>query len=145
MKAQFLATMVLAALSLPSMAADVGVSISVGDPGFYGRIDINQAPRPRLIYAEPIVVDRVRVIQQPVYLHVPPGHAKKWDKHCGRYQACNRPVYFVEDSWYEEVYAPDYRRRHSSPGPSGGHPHRHDDHGKGNGKGQGQGRGKDRD
>ena len=32
----------------------------------------------------------------PLYLHVPPGHAKKWSQHCARYNACNRPVYFVK-------------------------------------------------
>ena len=42
----------------------------------------------------------------------PPGHAKKWSKHCSAYNACNRPVYFVQDSWYNDTYAPHYRRTH---------------------------------
>jgi len=150
---KFWAVTLLASLASPVMAADVGVSISVGDPGFYGRIDINQAPRPRLVYAEPRVVERVRYIEQPVYLRVPPGHAKHWDKHCREYSACNRPVYFVDDSWYETVYVPDYRSKHGSgkgSGP-GGYQDRHDDddhdhgHGNGNGKGNGKGHGRGND
>jgi hypothetical protein len=35
-----------------------------------------------------------------VYLWVPPGHRKNWRKHCGQYQACGVPVYFVRDDWY---------------------------------------------
>lgn len=88
---------------------DVGVSVQIGQPGFYGRIDLGDAPRPRLIYAEPVLVQRApRVVYEPVYLRVPPGHEKNWRKHCGRYDACGRPVYFVRDDWYHDVYAPRY-------------------------------------
>jgi hypothetical protein len=99
----------------PAIAADVGVSVSVGQPGFYGRIDIGNAPPPVLIYPQPVVIQPVRVVQpvavpvQPIYLHVPPGHAKKWGKHCHKYDACSRPVYFVKDDWYNTVYVPHYQ------------------------------------
>ena len=64
----------------PAMATDVGVSISVGQPGFYGQIDIGNMPRPVVLYPQPVVIQPVRVVQpvQPIYLHVPPGHAKNW-------------------------------------------------------------------
>lgn len=67
-------------------------------PGVYGRIEIGNAPPPPLLYTQPIMIQPapVYVQQQPLYLHVPPGHAKKWSKHCSRYNACNRPVYFVK-------------------------------------------------
>ena len=48
-----------------------------------------------------------------MYLRVPPGHARNWDKHCGAYGACNQRVYFVKDSWYNKQYAPRYRERNS--------------------------------
>lgn len=66
-------------------------------PGVYGRIDIGNAPPPPLIYTQPVIIQRApqRVLQEPLYLHVPPGHAKKWSKHCAKYNACNQPVYFV--------------------------------------------------
>ena len=53
-------------------------------PGVYGRIDIGNAPPPPLIYAEPMIIHRpaVMVPRSPIYLHVPPGHAKNWGKHC---------------------------------------------------------------
>jgi hypothetical protein len=45
MKAKLLAASLLA-LSASAFASDVGVSISVGQPGFYGRIDIGDYPAP---------------------------------------------------------------------------------------------------
>ncbi len=119
----------LAGATSAALATDVGVSVSVGQPGFYGRIDIGNAPPPVLVYAQPVVVQPVRVVQpvpvQPIYLHVPPGHAKNWSKHCHKYDACARPVYFVKDDWYNTVYVPHYQQQ--QPGK-----------GKGNGKGHGK-------
>ena len=105
----FAAALALAATS--ASAADVGVSITIGEPGFYGRIDIGDYPRPRLIYREPRVIYR-EVVREPIYLHVPPGHAKNWRKHCRKYDACGERVYFVQDSWYNQVYVPRYQERH---------------------------------
>jgi hypothetical protein len=97
-----------------ALAAEVGVSITAGQPGFYGRIDINSFPPPRLIYAQPVVIEQVRAVEpaSPIYLHVPPGHAKNWRKHCQKYDACGRPVYFVQDDWYNNVYVPQYNAQH---------------------------------
>jgi hypothetical protein len=125
---RYLLSAILALTAAPALAADVGVSISVGQPGFYGRIDIGDAyPRPQLLYAQPVVVVREPgyAQQRPLYLRVPPGHAKHWRKHCREYNACGRQVYFVRDSWYNDVYAPRYREQH---GDRGGYD-RHDDRG----------------
>ena len=111
----------------PSFAADVAVSVSVGQPGFYGRIEIGDFPRPQLVYAEPVIVHRVAAVPEPVYLVVPPGHAKHWGKHCAQYQACGRPVYFVQQSWYDDVYVPRYQERHRK----GSDEHHDNDRGKG--------------
>jgi hypothetical protein len=91
-----------------AIAADVGVSISIGEPDFYGRIDIGDAPRPRLLYNEPVVIIREGYQAAPLYLRVRSGHAKHWKVHCHEYNACNRPVYFVRDVWYNDDYAPHY-------------------------------------
>jgi hypothetical protein len=109
------AAITAATLSTPALAADVGVSVSIGQPGFYGRIDIGDYPYPppRLIYRQPRVVERVVVIErEPVYMRVPPGHAKNWGKHCHKYNACGERVYFVQDSWYQREYVPNYREYH---------------------------------
>jgi hypothetical protein len=97
---------VIAAATGSAFAANVGVSVTVGEPGYYGRIDIGNFPQPQLIYAQPVVIEPmpVGVVSQPLYLHVPPGHAKNWRKHCGKYTACGQPVYFVSDSWYNNIY-----------------------------------------
>jgi len=125
--------MMAAAVAAP--AADVGVSVQVGEPGFYGRIDIGNFPRPQVIYPKPVVIQPVPigVVSQPVYLRVPPGHAKHWSKHCGKYNACGQPVYFVQDNWYTNEYVPHYRESHG-----GNHDHHGDDHGKGHGHGKGK-------
>ena len=111
---RFLIGVALATLVSSALAADVGVSVSIGQPGFYGRIDIGNVPQPQLIYATPVIIQTapVGVVRQPIYLRVPPGHEKKWGKHCRKYNACGRPVYFVEQDWYTNVYAPDYRSKH---------------------------------
>ena len=97
---------VVAATTGNALAADVGVSVTVGQPGYYGRIDIGNFPQPQLIYAQPVVIEPVIVGMQPqpLYLYVPPGHAKNWRKHCAKYNACGQPVYFVSDNWYNNVY-----------------------------------------
>lgn len=109
-----LSAVALLLAALPAYAADVGVSISVGQPGFYGRLDIGGYPSPHLLYPQPVVIvpPPVGVAYQPLYLHVPPGHAKKWHHYCGHYNACGHPVYFVQDRWYNDVYVPHYHERH---------------------------------
>jgi len=95
---RLLLALAVATVSVSAMAADVGVTVRVGQPNFYGRIDIGDMPRPQVVYAQPIVVQPAPqgVIGQPIYLRVPPGHAKHWNKHCQRYNACGQPVYFVQ-------------------------------------------------
>ena len=48
----------------------------------------------------------------PIYLHVFPGHATHWRKHCREYNACDERVYFVHDTWYDREYVPHYQERH---------------------------------
>ena len=105
-----------AILVTPAFAADVGVSISVGQPGFYGQLDIGDYPRPQVIYRQPVIIDRAEVERPPVYLRVPPGHAKHWRQHCREYNACGERVYFVQDNWYNREYAPRYREQHGNGG-----------------------------
>jgi hypothetical protein len=108
---RLLVTLVFAGCAAtPALATEVGVSVTAGQPGFYGRIDIGNFPQPRLIYAQPVVIEPVRAVEPapPIYLHVPPGHAKNWRKHCQKYDACGRPAYFVQDDWYNSVYVPEH-------------------------------------
>ena len=88
-----------------ALAQDVRVTIS-GEvaPGVYGRVDFGSGPRPPLVYPQPVVVVRQARAPAPVYLHVPPGHARNWSKHCKKYDACSRPVYFVKSAEYEPGY-----------------------------------------
>jgi hypothetical protein len=61
-----------------------------------------------VVYAEPVYVVRDRrYVNHPYYLHVPPGHAKNWRKHCHQYNACYRPVYLVKSKEYEPGYRHD--------------------------------------
>ncbi|NKI95535.1 hypothetical protein [Rhizobacter sp. SG703] len=107
---------------------NVGVSVSVNQPGVYGRIDIGNAPPPVVINPQPIIIQQpptVVVERRPIYLRVPPGHQKNWGRYCGQYAACGQPVYFVREDWYQE----HWRREHE-------HDHdRHEDHGRGHGRG----------
>ena len=111
MKKFLLVIALVASLSTPALATDVGVSVTVGQPGFYGRLDIGGYPPPQLIYQNPRYVQRVPAGRPPIYLRVPPGHLKHWSKHCREYNACGEPVYFVRDDWYHREYAPLYHER----------------------------------
>lgn len=124
-----------------AQAADVGVSISIGQPGFYGQIDIGTL-RPPLIYAQPVLIERGAVVSAPLYLRVPPGHEKHWDKHCREYRACGRPVYFVRGDWYEREYVPHYRDHYDR---DQGRWRDDDDRDRGHDNGRGHGRGRDKD
>jgi len=134
-----------ATVTTPALAADVGVSVSIGQPGFYGRIDIGDYPPPRVLYRQPIIVERVQVVHPPVYLRVPPGHAKNWKKHCREYNACGERVFFVHDDWYEREYVPRYQEKHRDRGDGHRDNDRDDDHGKQKKNGNGHGKGKDHD
>ena len=84
----------------------VGVSIGINQPGVYGRINIGNYPQPVLVSPQPVIIVQqpVAVVREPIYLYVPPGHQKKWGKHCSRYNACGQPVYFVQEQWVVERY-----------------------------------------
>ncbi|WP_342119971.1 hypothetical protein [Pseudoduganella sp. OTU4001] len=147
MKTQLLAAAVLA-ISTSAFASDVGVSVTVGQPGFYGQINIGNTAPPPVLYPQPVIIQRpARVIAEPMYLRVPPGHAKKWDKHCHKYNACSRNVYFVRDEWYTNEYAPRYREEHRDRHDHDRRDDRDDDrgHGKHKDKGHGHGKHKDKD
>ena len=126
-------------------ATDVGVSVSVGDSGFYGRIDVGTMPRPPpVVYTQPVVVEPAPVVVErpPVYLRVPPGHAKHWKKHCHEYNACGERVYFVQESWYNEHYAATREGRRVEPAEHPEHDRDGDhdgDHDRGHGHGHGHG------
>jgi len=115
---------VFAACAAPAFAGDVGLTISVGQPGFYGQLDIGNVPRPpQLVYPQAVVVRQAPefVAAPPIYLHVPPGHARNWRKYCHQYHACNRRVLFVKSAEYEPGYRPDRDHGHDD------HYDRHDD------------------
>lgn len=108
MKARLKILFVLAAAVLvaPAVAQDIRLSVS-GEiaPGVYGRVDIGNRTPP-LVYPQAVLVVKSPKPPAAVYLHVPPGHARNWSKHCGKYGACNRPVYFVKSAEYDPGFKP---------------------------------------
>jgi len=139
-----LAVSVLAVFALPDLAAGQGASGSLGPPGIYGRLDLGDYPPPLVIYARPKSIEPVALDRPPIYLHVPPDHARNWRRNCRRYDACGERVYFVQETWYNREYANRLRNRRGDPpqeqhgpreqanqGPMGGD-HSGPDHGPGN-------------
>jgi hypothetical protein len=108
MKRLLFAAVLLVATSA-ALSTDIGVSVSIGQPGFYGRIDLGGYPTPQLMYPQPIIIERVPVVRPPIYLNVPPGHAKHWSRNCHKYRACGERVYFVQNNWYQREYIPYYQ------------------------------------
>jgi hypothetical protein len=114
--------LVTAASAAPAFAGDVGVSISIGQPGFYGQLDIGGYGQPQVMYRQPVLVEHRNWYPAPAYLRVPQYQYSNWRRYCGLYGACARPVYFVRDDWYRNVYAPRYYREHGH-GNAYGHDH----------------------
>jgi hypothetical protein len=128
-----IATAVLGIATSPAaQAADVGVSISISQPGVYGRVDIGRFPQPQVILPQPVIIAPPRgvvVRPEPVYLWVPLNHRRNWAEHCREYNACGVPVYFVRHDWYDKhVRRAEVRRDERD--------ERHDDHDRGKGKGR---------
>jgi hypothetical protein len=78
-------------------------------PGLYGQVNIGKERPPPLLYTQPMLIESQQAPPPPIYLHVPPEHARDWRKHCHEYNACNRPVYFVRSREYEPGYQRHYR------------------------------------
>jgi len=133
-----LVTMLIAGAGV-SRAGDLDIHVILSGqvaPGVYGQVRLGNDPPPPVVYAQPMLIEPQSTPLPPVYLHVPPGHAKNWRKHCHEYHACNRPVYFVRSAEYAPGYDP---RDH-------GHDHDHDhDHDRDHDHGQGHEKHDDRD
>lgn len=147
-------TGLFSAMPSAQAATNVGVSVSVNQPGFYGRVDIGDQP-PVLLYPQPVIIQQspYGARQRPIYMRVPPGHSQNWSRYCAQYGACGQPVYFVRDVPPPRGgrYDRDDHDRHDHDHDRGGW--RDDDRGgrgdRGDrderGHGRGKGRGHDRD
>jgi hypothetical protein len=115
-----LVTMLIASAGV-SRAGDLDIHVILSGqvaPGVYGQVQPGNGPPPAVVYSQPMLIEPQSSPLPPVYLHVPPGHAKDWRRHCHEYHACNRPVYFVRSA----EYAPRYDHRDN------GHDQDHDRH-----------------
>lgn len=85
---------------------DVATITAPVTPGVYGRLAMVSKAAPALVYEQPMFIERPATEGkvEPVYLHVPPEHAKNWKKYCSKYKACDHPVYFVKSAEYEPGY-----------------------------------------
>jgi hypothetical protein len=119
-----LTTVTCAVFAFASLAARAGtpiINLSIGgeiSPGVYGQVQFGNAPPPPVVYPQPtlVVQEPPGVRYEPIYLHVPPRHAAYWAKYCHRYNACDRPVYFVRSAEYEPGYRGHPERGHGGEG-----------------------------
>jgi hypothetical protein len=123
------------ALAAAPAFAQVGVSVGIGEPGFYGQINLGDGyPPPEVVNPQPVVIQPAPeyVGVAPIYLRVPPDYQRDWGRNCFRYNACGRPVYFVRDDWYRDRYVPYYHAHPYHDEHWHDHDHgydHHDDHG----------------
>ena len=76
----------LAAVTGVAFASNVNVHVTIGDPGYYGPIEIHGYPTPRVVYTEPVIIERTPVyVREPIYLRVPLWQARSWSRYCWRY------------------------------------------------------------
>ena len=116
------AAVLCAAAAQSAMAANV--SISVVQPGVYGRINIGEPiEQGSWINQQPIVYRQsaYTAARQPIYLYVPAAHSNNWGRYCGRYNACAQPVVFVQDGWVRGRYERDHGYGYGRGGKKGKH------------------------
>jgi hypothetical protein len=65
MKHRLLFCLLALTAATPVLAANVGISVNIGEPGFYGQLDIGDYPPPALLYPQPVIVSPVVVAQPP--------------------------------------------------------------------------------
>ena len=109
MKQLLIAAAVVAATITSAHAADVGVPLTVGQPGFYGQIDIGNFPQPQVINPQPVIILRGRTSARRfifAYRRVTPNIGAST-------AACTTPaasaLFFVQDNWYNREYVPRYQ------------------------------------
>jgi hypothetical protein len=133
-----------AALAVASLSASAQVSISIGQPGFYGRVDLGSYAPPPVVYGPPVLASGGYYNGAPVYLRAPLNHRRNWSRYCNRYNACGQRVLFVRDDWYVNNYAPRYREYYGRGGPGWRDHGRHEFHdNRGHGRGPDRGHGWD--
>jgi len=141
------ATGLLMAAGVQAQQANVGITIDGPPlPGLFGRVQIGaNLPLPPVYLPKPIIVapPQVVVSREPVYLWVPHDHRRDWKRHCGRYDACGRPVYFVEERWVREHEPQRFEKKRGRGRGDDDHPGR--GHGKGHGKDKDHDKGRGRD
>lgn len=88
------------AFAQAASAQPVYLNVTAGGqlrPGVYGRIMFRDAAPPPVIFSQPVVASQALgpIKGRPVYWYLPPGQVRKWATYCGKYAACDVPVYFV--------------------------------------------------
>jgi hypothetical protein len=119
-KIHFAATaLMMLGMSSAYAGGNIGIQLGISGevaPGVYGNVIIGDR-HPNFVYPEPIIIRETREVREPIYLHVPPEHARHWDRYCENYHACDRRVFFVRSSEYRDFRDERYQEHHD-----------HDDH-----------------
>ena len=104
-----LLAILLTTASASVVASDGSTASRIGQSRYYGRLDFGDYPPPQLVNPWPRAIRTVSMGRPPVYMYVPPEHARNWSKYCRNYNACGERVFFVQNYWYEHEYFPHYQ------------------------------------
>lgn len=100
----------LALLALLGLGLSNAFGQLMGQPGFFGRIELGNFPgQPPLMISHAVMGNPGVFTGSPIFMNVPPEHARNWSRFCQLYGACDWMVYFVDNAWYEQVYVPGWR------------------------------------
>jgi hypothetical protein len=104
----------LTLIALLSAAGQFALAAQAAEFSYFGPVDTSIAPEPGVIYERVVKAAKQKPGDIPqnirsakvLYLHVPAGEERHWSAHCAKYQACEKPVLFVSEAWYQNVYLP---------------------------------------
>jgi hypothetical protein len=112
---RLLLTAIIAATPLLGVA-QVNFNFSIGDPNYNGQIFIDNGQQPDVLNETPITgyPGPYNPSIQPIYLNVPLYVYEDWSQYCRYYgpRMCYKPVYFVDNDWYQNFYIPWYVNRY---------------------------------
>lgn len=105
----FRALLLSASLFAGAAQAQAYMNVTVGGqfaPGVFGQVTVANAPPPPVINARPVIVGTVIQGAPVMYMHVPEHEQRHWNRYCDNYNACGRPVHFVQadenNRWWDD-------------------------------------------
>ena len=123
-KNRLLRAAAIASIAVSIVVPSKAFCANLGELLFWGIVPALTGLTPRVWNETPIMaIGNYTPGLEIVYLNVPNDHRRNWKVYCHHYNACRRPVYFLQGNWYRQVYVPHYHKGPPKPHAQWAAPH----------------------